>query len=1103
MSEQENWATRLTTLCGAVVALVGVFVLVGWWLDIVALKSVMPGQVSMKANTALAFVLAGSALALLSPPAPSKHRITAGRWLALLVALIGALTLCEFFFGWQLGIDEILFKDDALAVATSTSGRMAPSTALCFLLLGLAFLRIEWQPRPGFRPAELLAFAALLISLISLLEYAVGEPILYGFSQYTRMAAHTAVVFVLLCAGVLLARPRQGLVGALRAGRISRKEQAAYASVVLLFLALWVSGAWFYRAQEQQARANVETELQAISQLKVDQLVQWRSERLADAAVLMDSEFFADGVASWLARPRPDLAEKILQRFRAMQQYNGYNEIVLVDKQARVRLALSEPAEALHPLERTTLATALREVRPVLSDLHFDSNSLVPHANLVAPLSVMVRGRREVIGAIILNLDARRFLYPLIASWPTPTTSAETLLVRRDGPDALFLNDLRHRPNSALSFRIALTRTDVPAVLAVLGMRGVFRGMDYRGIRVLSVLSPIPDTAWFMVTKIDEVEALATWRLRSGMIVLAGLVLTLALGGACLLIWQKVRRVRELQRAAQELTRAHRAYRVLSQYNQTLVHASNEQELLDRICTLLVEDGGYRCAWVGFAQDDALKRVQPVAQHGFEAGYVQSLHLTWGDDGSGRCPTGSAIRDGQDCVARSNDDGAAYEIWREGAARHGYASSISLPLRFNGAVGGALTIYSADAQAFTSAEVALLTGMANDLAFGIRALRGNAARKLAQEALALERNKLSAAFSNVAIGLTMCDAQGGNISMNPAALKFHGFSSEQDMGRRLQDYASDWELRYVDGRIMPFDEWPLARALRGDCVSNFDTVLHNVKTGFEIVCSYTSAQVRNSAGEVVLVVMTTVDISGRIRTEAALKKMNLDLDQSRQELRQWVALNETALENEKRHIAREVHDELGQVLTALRMSLTLATVRHAAQAPGLLEALDGMKTQVDRAIRGVRNVASSLRPPELDLGLVTAVEWLCDEFRLRSGVVCELQAADEAIECDASRAVVVFRIVQESLTNISKYAQASQVVVNLVRRGNELRVEVRDNGLGFDPATVAHSGSLGLLGMRERAIALGGRVEVHAKPGQGTVIALLIPLDPDGAREAT
>lgn len=237
------------------------------------------------------------------------------------------------------------------------------------------------------------------------------------------------------------------------------------------------------------------------------------------------------------------------------------------------------------------------------------------------------------------------------------------------------------------------------------------------------------------------------------------------------------------------------------------------------------------------------------------------------------------------------------------------------------------------------------------------------------------------------------------------------------------------------------------------------------------------------------------DLSERKRAEAAMLEMNRDLTKSRQQLRRLVALNESRLEKEKRHIAREVHDELGQVLTALRMGLSVALIRHASQMPDLQDALKVMKTQVDRAIQGVRHVATRLRPAALDMGLIPAIEWLCDEFTRHSGVVCELQAPTEPLVFDANRAVVVFRIVQESLTNISKYAQASQVAVNLAQHGNELRLAVRDNGVGFDLAAVALRGSLGLLGMRERVIALGGQIEVISAPGQGTGIAVVIPLE--------
>ncbi|MEK7755340.1 MAG: hypothetical protein AAB654_25675, partial [Acidobacteriota bacterium] len=248
------WATRLAPLSGGVAAVMGVLVLTGWWLDVAALKNVIPGHVSMKANTALAFVLAGTALTLLSPTPISSKRARAGQWLALLVVLIGTLTLCEYLFGWQLGIDELLCTDDPDAAATPIPGRMAPSTAVCFVLLGLALMGIEWEPRRRFRPAEILALVAAIVSLISVAEYALDQPILYGFGHYTRMALHTAAAFILLSCGVLFARPALGVVDALRSGHVSPVEWASYAALVLAFLAVSAGGAWFYHAQEQQAR---------------------------------------------------------------------------------------------------------------------------------------------------------------------------------------------------------------------------------------------------------------------------------------------------------------------------------------------------------------------------------------------------------------------------------------------------------------------------------------------------------------------------------------------------------------------------------------------------------------------------------------------------------------------------------------------------------------------------------------------------------------------------------------------------------------------------------------------------------------------------------
>jgi signal transduction histidine kinase len=154
-----------------------------------------------------------------------------------------------------------------------------------------------------------------------------------------------------------------------------------------------------------------------------------------------------------------------------------------------------------------------------------------------------------------------------------------------------------------------------------------------------------------------------------------------------------------------------------------------------------------------------------------------------------------------------------------------------------------------------------------------------------------------------------------------------------------------------------------------------------------------------------------------------------------------------------------------------------------------------MKGLVDRAIQGVRNVAVNLRPAALDMGLVPAVEWLCSEFTERTAVPCQLHTLDENIELDETRHVVLFRIAQESLTNIVRYAQASQVDVSIEHHGHALRLEVRDNGCGFDTTKIAEKESFGLLGMRERALALGGELEICSTLGQGTLIRVTIPID--------
>ena len=183
------------------------------------------------------------------------------------------------------------------------------------------------------------------------------------------------------------------------------------------------------------------------------------------------------------------------------------------------------------------------------------------------------------------------------------------------------------------------------------------------------------------------------------------------------------------QKKAQESLRiSNRALRALSTINQTIIQATAEEELLAAVCQTAVSTGGYRFAWIGFAEQDEKKTVRPVAQAGFEEGYLQTLNLTWADEERGRGPTGTVIRTGKPCIIRNIHDDPAFAPWRADAVRQGYASCISLPLSNSQGMLGAISIYSDEPDAFDADEVKLLTELVDDLSYGIATLRTRAER---------------------------------------------------------------------------------------------------------------------------------------------------------------------------------------------------------------------------------------------------------------------------------------------------------------------------------------------------------------------------------------
>jgi signal transduction histidine kinase len=210
-------------------------------------------------------------------------------------------------------------------------------------------------------------------------------------------------------------------------------------------------------------------------------------------------------------------------------------------------------------------------------------------------------------------------------------------------------------------------------------------------------------------------------------------------------------------------------------------------------------------------------------------------------------------------------------------------------------------------------------------------------------------------------------------------------------------------------------------------------------------------------------------------------------------LRELSAHHDSVREEERARIAREIHDELGQALTAIKMDLSVLGLRFGESIPELKASVQELKGTVEDTIGTVRGVATALRPASLDFGILPAVEGLVEEFQKRSGIHCTVHFLGTETRLAEDRSIGIFRILQESLTNISRHSAARNVEVTVGIDETGVRLKVKDDGRGFDVAAADERKTFGLLGIRERAIMLGGEVSIHSSPGGGTEIAVSIP----------
>jgi PAS domain S-box-containing protein len=311
---------------------------------------------------------------------------------------------------------------------------------------------------------------------------------------------------------------------------------------------------------------------------------------------------------------------------------------------------------------------------------------------------------------------------------------------------------------------------------------------------------------------------------------------------------------------------------------------------------------------------------------------------------------------------------------------------------------------------------------------------------------------------------------------NGAAARMLGYAPDGLLDRPLIDFEPGLHMdRWLNLWRSARNNEGTAQAFETSCVRADGSILPaDVSLSF----------VRSAQAEYLVVYLS--DVSERRRALAALQK-------SEAQLRELSAHLESVREEEKARIAREVHDELGQMLTVLKLETSMCELGFAHLDPGLQERLNSMKRLIAQLFQLVRDVATALRPPILDAGIGSAIEWQAHRFEARTQIPCLVDVPEQLPALADNKAIGLFRVLQEALTNVMRHAQAHTVEVGLHVDQGMLCLSISDDGCGF-VVDAARATSFGLVGMRERVLMLGGSLALHSAPGEGTTLSVRIPL---------
>jgi signal transduction histidine kinase len=493
----------------------------------------------------------------------------------------------------------------------------------------------------------------------------------------------------------------------------------------------------------------------------------------------------------------------------------------------------------------------------------------------------------------------------------------------------------------------------------------------------------------------------------------------------------------------------------LSHTNQAIVRATSQTEILERACQIAVEHGGFALAWVGLVDQDGF--LPPVAIAGPARAYLDGIRVSVDERlPEGRGPSGDALRSGVHVIINNVRSSEPMRPWRERAEKFGINSSAAFPLFKAGRVIGGLAVYSTLSDQFGELEVALLDDMAANISFGLESLQRS-------DALDRSLELISDVEATVRVGF---------------------------MRLRLPQWSLWWSAGTPDILGLPHtavaERASLETALGPELMSIVDAALEQcTQTGRPIDIDL-PVRVRQEADSWIRLFGiprpsddATYEISCTLKDISERKRLELEVSR--------------VADAERRRLASELHDNLGQVLFGLSLMLTSILKEARADGTSLTNKIEHTTVVLDQAMQACRTLAHDVSPT-LEGGLSDALRALA--VRTASTSVNVIVAASEAASAmvTGARALELYRIVQEAISNALKHGACGRIEVELALRGSSFELSIHDDGAGADLSRPDRGPGIGLRTMRYRAARAGGTLEIRSSPGRGTTVHVRIPL---------